>query len=289
MSRPTADRPPATRGYGTSAAAVGAEQSANSTPGAVALALRPAVRMTDLSVGFGATTVLQDVTVDFPPNSVNALIGPTGCGKSTVLRTINRMNDQVRGYWRRGSVRVGDDDVEAAGVDPLALRRRVGMVFQRPNPFPMSIKDNVVAGVRAHRLAPRRDFAGIAEHHLRQVGLWSAVAGRLDDSPFRLSGGQQQLLCLARALAVGPEVLLLDEPTSSLDPISTEMVEDLLLKLSGDLTMVMVTHNLAQARRVSATTTFFYNGRMVESGATAQVFDSPTEPETVSYVSGRIG
>ena len=289
MSRPTAGRSSVTRGYGTTAAAVGAEQSARSTPGAVAVALRPAVRLTDLSVGFGATTVLQDVTVELPPNSVNALIGPTGCGKSTVLRTINRMNDQVRGYWRRGSVRVGDDDVEAAGVDPLALRRRVGMVFQRPNPFPMSIKDNVVAGVRAHRLAPRRDLAGIAEHHLRQVGLWSAVAGRLDDSPFRLSGGQQQLLCLARALAVGPEVLLLDEPTSSLDPISTEMVEDLLLQLSGDLTMVMVTHNLAQARRVSTTTTFFYNGRLVESGATAQVFDSPTEPETVSYVSGRFG
>ena len=254
-----------------------------------AIAPRPAVRTSQLSVGFGDATVLSDVTVDFASNAVNALIGPTGCGKSTFLRSINRMNDQVRGYWRRGSVLVGDQEIAGSGIDTLSLRRRVGMVFQRPNPFPMSIKDNVVAGVRAHRLAPRRDLAGIAEHHLRQVGLWNAVADRLNDSPFRLSGGQQQLLCLARALAVGPEVLLLDEPTSSLDPISTEMVEDLLTKLSADLTMVMVTHNLAQARRVSATTTFFYNGRMVESGATEQVFDSPSEPETVSYVSGRIG
>ncbi len=274
---------------GAGAEAGAAERSPLRQRAAVAVAPRPAVRTEDLSVGFGDATVLQDVTVAFAPNAVNALIGPTGCGKSTFLRSINRMNDQVRGYWRRGSVRVGDDEVEAPGVDPLDLRRRVGMVFQRPNPFPMSIEDNVVAGVRAHRLAPRRDLRGIAEHHLRQVGLWAAVAGRLDDSPFRLSGGQQQLLCLARALAVGPEVLLLDEPTSSLDPISTEMVEDLLVQLSADLTMVMVTHNLGQARRISSTTTFFYNGRMVESGPTGQVFESPNEPETVSYVSGRIG
>lgn len=256
---------------------------------AVTVAERPMVEADTVSVGFGAKTVLQDVSVCFRAHAVNALIGPTGCGKSTFLRSINRMNDTVRDYWRKGEIRVGGVDVAGRATDPLELRRRVGMVFQRPNPFPMSIRDNVVAGVKAHRLAHRREYTAIAEHYLRRVGLWSAVADRLDDSPFRLSGGQQQLLCLARALAVGPEVLLLDEPTSSLDPISTEMVEDMLVQLAPELTMIMVTHNLAQARRVATTTTFFYSGRMVESGETTQVFESPNEPETVSYVSGRIG
>lgn len=256
---------------------------------AVAVADRATVVARDVSLGFGEVTVVSGVSVAFDALAVNALIGPTGCGKSTFLRSINRMNDTVRSFWRRGTLTVAGDDVAAPGVDPLLLRRRVGMVFQRPNPFPMSIRDNVVAGVRAHRLAPRRDLTAIAESYLRRVGLWAAVSGRLDDSPFRLSGGQQQLLCLARALAVGPEVLLLDEPTSSLDPISTEMVERLLAELASDVTMIMVTHNLAQARRLSATTTVFYNGRMVESGPTAKVFDSPDEPETVSYVTGRTG
>jgi phosphate transport system ATP-binding protein len=169
------------------------------------------------------------------------------------------------------------------------LRRRVGMVFQRPNPFPMSIRDNVVAGARAHRMAPRREHAAIAERYLREVGLWNAIADRLGDSPFRLSGGQQQLLCLARALAVEPDVLLLDEPTSSLDPVTTEMVEELLRQLGEKLTIVIVTHNLAQARRVAQTTAFLYNGILVEAGDTQQIFEAPNEPETVSYVSGRIG
>lgn len=258
-------------------------------PRAAAVLDRPMVEAEGVSVGFGGKDVLRDVTVGFATHAVNALIGPTGCGKSTFLRSINRMNDGVRDYWRTGSLRVAGVEVSDPGTDPLELRRRVGMVFQRPNPFPMSIRDNVVAGVKAHRLAPRREWTAVAEHYLRRVGLWSAVADRLDDSPFRLSGGQQQLLCLARALAVGPEVLLLDEPTSSLDPISTEMVENMLGQLASELTMVMVTHNLAQARRVAATTTFFYGGRMIESGPTEQIFDSPEEPETVSYVSGRIG
>ncbi|HYA68997.1 MAG TPA: ATP-binding cassette domain-containing protein, partial [Acidimicrobiales bacterium] len=168
-------------------------------------------------------------------------------------------------------------------------RRRVGMVFQRPNPFPMSIGDNVVAGVKAHRLAPKHELPEIAERFLREVGLWPAVAERTGESPFRLSGGQQQLLCLARALAVQPEVLLLDEPTSSLDPVTTEMVEELLRTLAPNLTMVIVTHNLAQARRVATTTAFLYNGQLVESGPTEQVFTDPNEPETVNYVGGRIG
>jgi phosphate transport system ATP-binding protein len=255
----------------------------------VAVAARPPLRLNGLSVGFGKVTVLDSINVSFSANVVNALIGPTGCGKSTLLRTLNRLNDRVRGYWRRGEVLFGSHGQEIGEADPLELRRRVGMVFQRPNPFPMSIRDNVIAGVKAHGMAPRRDYDQIAEHRLRQVGLWNAVSNRLNDSPFRLSGGQQQLLCLARALAVEPEILLLDEPTSSLDPISTSMVEGLLVELKTDLTMVMVTHNLAQARRIAETTTFFYGGRMVESGATGQVFDDPTEAETVSYVSGQIG
>jgi phosphate transport system ATP-binding protein len=180
-------------------------------------------------------------------------------------------------------------DVADRSLDPLVLRRRVGMVCQRPNPFPMSIRDNVLAGVKVHRLAPKGEFPAIVEQMLRQVGLWGAVADRLGDSPFRLSGGQQQLLCLARALAVDPDVLLLDEPTSSLDPVTTDMVEGLLGELAPRLTMVIVTHNLAQARRISSTTTFLYNGRLVETGDTDRIFDSPAEPETVSYVSGRIG
>ncbi|MGH7732958.1 MAG: phosphate ABC transporter ATP-binding protein [Gemmatimonadales bacterium] len=249
----------------------------------------PVLRARDVSVGFGPKTVLSGIDLAVERGSITALIGPTGCGKSTLLRSFNRMNDKVRGYWRRGEIELGGLDVAAPDMDPLVLRRQVGMVFQRPNPFPMSIGDNVVAGVKAHGLAPRSELGAVAERFLKEVGLWGAVADRLSDSPFRLSGGQQQLLCLARALAVEPEVLLLDEPTSSLDPVTTEIVEDLLRRLASELTIVIVTHNLAQARRVSDTTAFLYNGRLVESGETKQLFDAPIHPETVSYIGGRIG
>ena len=199
------------------------------------------------------------------------------------------MNDKVRGFWKRGIFALEGIDIYAGTSDPLIVRKRIGMVFQRPNPFPMSIRDNVVAGVKAHRLSPRSELSEIAERRLKQVGLWSAISDRMGDSPFRLSGGQQQLLCLARALAVEPQVLLLDEPTSSLDPVSTEMVENLLRELASELTMVIVTHNLAQARRLAGNTAFLYNDRLVEFGETKQLFDAPVEPETASYVSGRIG
>ncbi len=252
-------------------------------------ALPPVLKTRDATMGFGLKTVLSSVTLEFRRGTINAIIGPTGCGKSTLLRAFNRMNDRSPTFWRRGSVEFEGCDVSAGTPDPLELRRRVGMVFQRPNPFPMSIRDNVVAGVRAHRLAPRRELAAVAERHLRQVGLWDAVADRLDDSPFRLSGGQQQLLCLARALAVEPDVLLLDEPTSSLDPATTEIVEALLRTLTPRLTLVLVTHNLAQAGRVAGTTAFLYDGRLVEAGETRQILAAPREPETVSYVTGRIG
>jgi len=250
---------------------------------------RPAMDVRGVSVGFGAKTVLSDIDLPIEAGTITALIGPTGCGKSTLLRSLNRMNDKVRGYWRQGRIEFDGRDIAEAGTDLLTLRRRVGMVFQRPNPFPMSIRDNVVAGVRAHRMARGNEFGAVAERHLKEVSLWGAVAERLHDSPFRLSGGQQQLLCLARALAVEPEVLLLDEPTSSLDPVTTEIVEDLLRQLAPRITIVIVTHNLAQARRVAKTTAFLYNGRLVEVGDTAKIFEDPSEPETVSYVGGRIG
>jgi phosphate transport system ATP-binding protein len=242
-----------------------------------------------LTLGFDGRTVLSDVNMSFSRGTITALIGPTGSGKSTFLRTLNRMNDRVTGFSRQGDVTFDDESIWAPSVDLLTLRRRVGMLFQRPNPFPMSIRDNVVAGVKAHRIAKGKLLDVVAEQRLREVGLWDAVKDRLNDSPFRLSGGQQQLLCLARALAVGPEVLLLDEPTSALDPISTELVEDLLRALAPALTLIVVTHNLGQARRLSHTTMFFYQGALIEHGATESLFESPVAPETERYVSGRIG
>ena len=248
-----------------------------------------ALDISDVSVGFGDKTVLSEISLPIARGEITALIGPTGCGKSTLLRSLNRMNDKTKGYWRKGAISFAGSDIAQPGTDLLDLRRKVGMVFQRPNPFPMSIRDNVVAGVKAHGMARRDELTAVAERQLKEVSLWSAVADRLADSPFRLSGGQQQLLCLARALAVEPEVLLLDEPTSSLDPVTTEIVEDLLRRLAPKLTIVIVTHNLAQARRVSDSTAFLYNGRLVEHGETARVFEDPSQPETVSYVGGRIG
>ncbi len=242
-----------------------------------------------LGLGFDTRVVLSDVDVALSRGSITALIGPTGSGKSTFLRTLNRMNDRVPGFHRSGDVTLDDVSLWAPAVNLLTLRRRVGMLFQRPNPFPMSIRDNVVAGVRAHRIAKGKQLDVIAERRLREVGLWDAVKDRLNDSPFRLSGGQQQLLCLARALAVGPEVLLLDEPTSSLDPVSTESIEALLRELAPALTLVVVTHNLAQAVRVSHNTIFFYQGRLVEHGSTDALFSSPREPDTDRYVNGHMG
>jgi phosphate transport system ATP-binding protein len=242
-----------------------------------------------VSLGFGATTVVSGIDVDIPRGSITALVGPSGSGKTTFLRSLNRMNDRARGYWKRGTIRLEGVELNDRSVDLLELRRRIGMVFQRPNPFPMSIEQNVVAGVRAHRMAKRSQMRDIAETRLAEVGLWSAVADRLRDSPFRLSGGQQQLLCLARALAVEPEILLLDEPTSSLDPVSTEAVEELLSRLVPDITVVIVTHNLAQAKRLSDRTIFFYQGQMVETGPTAELFSAPSRPETARYVGGLVG
>jgi phosphate transport system ATP-binding protein len=248
-----------------------------------------ALSAVNLTLSFGQRAILSDVCVDIQRGSVTALIGPTGSGKTTLLRTFNRMNDKVTGYRHTGDVLLDGHSIWHPGVELMALRRKVGMLFQRPNPFPMSIMDNVAAGAKAHRLAGRSGLKEIAEKRLTEVGLWDAVRDRLKDSPFRLSGGQQQLLCLARALAIGPEVLLLDEPTSSLDPVATESIEALVRALVPALTVVIVTHNLAQASRVADRTIFLNAGRLVEHGDTRQIFDSPTHDETARYVGGRFG
>ena len=242
-----------------------------------------------MSRGLGDVYKRQDVNVSLKRGSITALIGPTGSGKSTFLRTLNRMNDRVPGFTRSGEVLFDDTSLWWQGVDLLTLRRRIGMLFQRPNPFPMSIKDNVVAGVKAHRIAKGKQLDVVCERRLTEVGLWDAVKDRLHDSPFRLSGGQQQLLCLARALAVGPEVLLLDEPTSALDPVTTESIEALLKTLAPALTLIVVTHNLGQAMRVSHRTMFFYQGQLMEHGATDDLFNRPQNPDTERYVTGRMG
>jgi phosphate transport system ATP-binding protein len=242
-----------------------------------------------LTLSFGQRAVLRDVSLEVGDGLVTALLGPTGSGKTTLLRTFNRMNDKVAGYKHAGDVLLDGRSIWHRDVDPMQLRRRVGMLFQRPNPFPMSIIDNVAAGARAHKLTSRSGLRELAEQYLTTVGLWDAVKDRLRDSPFRLSGGQQQLLCLARALAIGPEILLLDEPTSALDPGATESIEALIRTLIPNLTVVIVTHNLAQARRVADRTVFLNNGRLVEHGQTQQIFENPAEEETARYVQGRFG
>ena len=248
-----------------------------------------ALRAVDLTLSFGSRAVLSDITAKMQMGAVTALIGPTGSGKTTLLRTFNRMNDKVTGYRHAGDVLLDGRSIWSPAMELMTLRRKVGMVFQRPNPFPMSIMDNVVAGVRAHKMAKGDGAREIGRQRLTEVGLWSAVSSRLKDSPFRLSGGQQQLLCLARALAIGPEVLLLDEPTSSLDPKATESIESLIRTLVPKITVIIVTHNMAQARRVADRTIFLYQGHLVEHGPTQQVFENPKREETANYVSGRFG
>jgi phosphate transport system ATP-binding protein len=259
------------------------------TDRAAAAASTTTMQAVDLTLSFGSRAVLSNISLDIKQGAVTALLGPTGSGKTTLLRTFNRMNDKVSTYRHTGDVILDGRSIWSPSVDLMSLRRKVGMLFQRPNPFPMSIMDNVVAGTRAHKLASRAGLREIAQQKLTEVGLWTAVEKRLKDSPFRLSGGQQQLLCLARALAIEPEVLLLDEPTSSLDPVATESIEALIRTLVPRLTVVIVTHNLAQARRVSDRTVFLNAGRLVEHGDTQQVFENPAEEETARYIGGRFG
>jgi phosphate transport system ATP-binding protein len=239
---------------------------------------------------YGANRVLHDITVDILPNQVTALIGPSGCGKSTFLRSLNRMNDIIPGARVEGSVRIDGTDIYAPSVDVVSLRRRVGMVFQKSNPFPKSIFDNVAYGLRINRMAgSREDLRGRVEESLKAAALWDEVKDRLHTSALALSGGQQQRLCIARALAVQPEILLMDEPASALDPIATQRIEELIYQLKSRYTIVIVTHNMQQAARVSDVTAFFWLGKLVECGRTNKIFTAPSEKLTEDYVTGRFG
>lgn len=241
-----------------------------------------------LDLYYGEFRALKDVTLDFPKNEVTALIGPSGCGKSTLLKTLNRMNDLVDGCRVDGCVSLDGDDIYG-GLPVNDLRRRVGMVFQQPNPFPMSIYDNIAFGPRTHGIKGKEELNVIVEQSLRDAAIWDEVKDRLKKSALGLSGGQQQRLCIARALAVQPEVLLLDESTSALDPISTAKIEDLVTELASKYTVIMVTHNMLQAIRVSTKTAFFLLGEMVEAGDTDALFTHPKDSRTADYVSGRFG
>ena len=241
------------------------------------------------SFWYGGKQALFDLDVAIQPRSITALIGPSGCGKSTFLRSINRLNELIPGVRHQGSIDLDGQDVYSSGVDVVALRQRVGMVFQRWNPFPKSIYANVAYGPRINGVRDRHELDLIVETSLRRAALWEEVRDRLRENATRLSGGQQQRLCIARALANEPEVLLLDEPASALDPISTQRVEELLYELKQELTVVIVTHNLQQAARISDNTAFFFLGRLVEAGPTDQIFTNPREERTDAYVTGRFG
>ena len=241
------------------------------------------------SFWYGRNQALYDITLGVAPKSITALIGPSGCGKSTFLRSINRLNDVIVGTRHTGAMRLDGDDVYRKDVDVVALRQRVGMVFQRPNPFPKTIYDNVAYGPRINGLRNRAELDEVVERSLRRAALWDEVKDRLRKSALALSGGQQQRLCVARALANDPELLLLDEPASALDPIATQRIEELLYELKHELTIVIVTHNLQQAGRLSDYTAFFYLGRLVEAGPTQQLFTSPREERTEAYITGRFG
>jgi phosphate transport system ATP-binding protein len=244
----------------------------------------------DLNFYYGPKRALENINITIPANRVTAFIGPSGCGKSTFLRTLNRMNDIIAGSRVEGEVRIDGRDIYDRGMDVVALRRRVGMVFQKSNPFPKSIFDNVAYGLRLNGMArSRSELAGRVEQSLQAAAIWDEVKDRLHESALALSGGQQQRLCIARALAIEPEVLLMDEPASALDPIATQRIEELIYQLKANYTIVIVTHNMQQAARVSDNTAFFWLGRLVEFGPTDKIFTNPTEKLTEDYVTGRFG
>ena len=242
-----------------------------------------------LNLWYGEHHALHDVSLSVPEKSITALIGPSGCGKSTFLKTLNRMNDLIPGVKITGEVNYKGTNILAPNVDVSALRREIGMVFQKPNPFPMSIYDNVAYGPRTHGVRGKAKLDDIVERSLRGAAIWDEVKDRLKKNALGLSGGQQQRLCIARALAVEPEVLLMDEPTSALDPISTSRIEELALELKEHYTIVIVTHNMQQAVRISDQTAFFLLGELVECGSTEQLFSQPTDKRTEDYITGRFG
>ena len=243
----------------------------------------------ELDLWYGEKQALHSIDIEIPDHQVTALIGPSGCGKSTFLKTLNRMNDLVEGVRIEGLVSYNGTDIFAPGTDVTWLRRQIGMVFQKANPFPMSIYDNVAYGPRTHGIKNKGELDGIVEQALKDAAIWDEVKDRLKSSALGMSGGQQQRLCIARALAVKPDILLLDEPTSALDPISTSKIEDLIGELKKEYTVIMVTHNMQQAVRISDKTAFFLLGEMVEFGDTDQIFSAPKNQKTEDYISGRFG
>ena len=248
------------------------------------------IRARDVNVFYGDKQALFDVSLDVPENSVTALIGPSGCGKSTFLRSINRMNDTIQGCKVTGRIELDGEDVNDRSIDPVVLRARVGMVFQKPNPFPKTIFENVAYGPRIHGIATgKAELEEIVERSLKRAGLWAEVADRLHQPGTGLSGGQQQRLAIARAIAVSPEVILMDEPCSALDPIATARIEELIDELRERFCIVIVTHSMAQAARVSQRTAFFHMGRLIETGDTEDIFQNPRERRTLDYITGRFG
>jgi phosphate transport system ATP-binding protein len=248
------------------------------------------VQLDNLNVHFGHSHAVKGVSMDIPANSVTAIIGPSGCGKSTVLRSVNRMHDLTPGARVSGGVLLDGGDIYDRGVDPVAIRRRIGMVFQKPNPFPaMSIHDNVIAGYKLNGRLKRDEAEEIVESSLKRVALWDEVKDRLRANAMELSGGQQQRLCIARTVAVRPEVILMDEPCSALDPIATLKIEELIEELKERYTIIIVTHNMQQAARVSDRTAFFYLGELIEYGETRDIFTTPEKKQTEDYITGRFG
>ncbi len=274
----------ATGGSGAARARVTLGAAGRETERPVKIAAR------NVNVWYGDTHAIKDVSIDILDKTVTAFIGPSGCGKSTFLRCFNRMNDTIETARVKGEIRLDGEDIYAPEQDPVLLRARVGMVFQKPNPFPKSIYDNVAYGPRIHGLARNRaELDEIVETSLRRAALWDEVKDRLDDMGTGLSGGQQQRLCIARAIATSPEVLLMDEPASALDPIATAQIEELIYELREQYSVVIVTHSMQQAARVSEKTAFFHLGELVEFGDTGQIFTNPRDPRTESYITGRIG
>jgi len=249
----------------------------------------PRLSARNLDFHYGSFHALKDVSLDIPPNSITAIIGPSGCGKSTLLRVFNRMNDLVQGARVQGLVTLDGEDIYAPGRSVVQLRKRVGMVFQRPNPFPISVRDNVLFGPRSHGVRRRDQLESLLERSLRQAGLWDGVKDHLDRSAEALSLGEQQQLCLARLLAVEPDVILLDEPCSALDPYSTLHIEDLMRQLSQSYTILIVTHNMQQATRASDRSVFMLLGELIEEGPTDVIFSTPRDPRTEQYITGRFG
>ncbi len=247
------------------------------------------IKIENLNLWYGDFHALHSINLDIEPNEITAFIGPSGCGKSTLLKTLNRMNDLVDGCRIEGSIKLDGRDIYSPDFDVNVLRKRVGMVFQRPNPFPMSVYDNIAYGPRIHGIKNKKQLDEIVENSLKGAAIWDELKDRLKKSALGLSGGQQQRLCIARALAVEPEVLLMDEPTSALDPISTSKIEDLVIELKKKYTVVIVTHNMQQALRISDKTGFFLLGDLVETGTTEQIFSNPQNKKTENYITGRFG